>query len=123
MFNFKDFFNIKKHIKIIFSPTNTKRVLVFATKKIIEYVDRNDLLGVEKKTEVDEAVQDFMLNTCKLSVPLSNKYLRPLCEALLFSVVPMVTQVLYDCLKAFIENLTQKVEEAETENHTEGEGE
>jgi len=122
MFSFKDFFNIRKGIAKVFNPVNTARVLKFAVDKIVEYVNRNDLMGVEKKVEVDEAVQKYIIDHIFKDL-MSNKYLNPLFTALLYSVIPMVTQTLYDCLKAFIRNLTKKLDDklAETEPKEEGE--
>lgn len=110
MFSFKDFFNIRKGIKKVFNPVNTVKVLNFAVEKIVEYVDKNDLMGVEKKVEVDELVQTYMSENIFGDL-MNNKYLKPLFNALLYSVIPMVTQTLYDCLKAFINNLTKKLNE------------
>lgn len=112
MFNFKDFFNISKGIKTIFNPTNTVKVLNYAVSLIIKFVDNNDLVGVEKKTEVDEAVQTYITKNI-IGDLMNNKYLKPLFNAILYSVIPMVTQTLYDCLKAFIQNLTTRLEEGE----------
>lgn len=122
MFSFKDFFNIRKGIIKVFNPANTVKVLNYAVNSIIEYVDKKDLMGVEKKVEVDEAVQNYVSSHIFGDL-MNNKYLNPLFNAILYSVIPMVTQTLYDCLKAFIYNLTKKLDDkiAETEPKEEGE--
>lgn len=92
-----------KNFKEIFSQENLTDVVDYAKSQIITYVNKNDLLGREKKQKVDDAVTMYV--DLKFN---SNNGLVKLVAGLLKSAVPCITQLIYDYLKEVVDGLTVK---------------
>lgn len=95
-----DVFSFKKEAVKVFTAENFAAVMEKAKEEIIKQVDKK-IAGSEKKTLVDNVViakiREFR-NTCK------NKLVLWVIDQII-KVVPTVTQLIYDFLKAKVENL------------------
>lgn len=95
-----DIFTFKKEAATVFTKENFAAILEKAKEEIIKQVKEN-IPGVEKKTIVDNAVifkVKVFRDTCK------NKLVLWVIDQLI-KIIPTVTQLVYDYLKAKIENL------------------
>lgn len=95
-----DVFSFKKEAAKVFTAENFAAVMEKAKEEIIKQIDAK-VSGYEKKTIVDNIViakiREFR-STCK------NKLVLWVIDQVI-KVVPTVTQLIYDFLKAKIENL------------------
>lgn len=95
-----DIFTFKGEAVKIFSKENIIKTLETAKNAIIEQV-QNNIPGHEKKEIVDKIVIDFIrsrVNSC------TNKVVLWFVDRLI-DIIPSITQLIYDFLKAKIENL------------------
>lgn len=101
--NILNIFTFKKDFKEFFSKETIADLFDYAKEQIIHYIEKSDLFGFEKKQRVDEAVIlyiDMRFNS-------KNSIVRFVTE-LIKSIIPAVTQSIYDYLKSYIEGLTKK---------------
>ena len=95
-----DLFTFKGEIKKVFTKENLLSILDLAKAEIIKQATSN-LLGIEKKKIVDEIIRvriEHIKEGCK------NKFVILILEKI-EDAIPIITQNIYDNLKAHIENL------------------
>lgn len=95
-----DLFTFKGEIKKVFTKENLLSILDLAKAEIIKQATSN-LLGIEKKKVVDEVIRvriEYIKEDCK------NKFVLLILEKI-EDAIPIITQNIYDNLKAHIENL------------------
>lgn len=95
-----DLFTFKGEIKKVFTKENLLSILDLAKAEIIKQATSN-LLGIEKKKVVDEVIRvriECIKEDCK------NKFVLLILEKI-EDAIPIITQNIYDNLKAHIENL------------------
>ena len=95
-----DIFSFKTQAAKIFSTENIVALLTLAKNKIIEQA-KEQIKGEEKKIIVDHAVIEFIKNKVK---DCKNKIVLWLVDRLM-EAVPKFTQLIYEFVKARIENL------------------
>lgn len=95
-----DVFTFKKEASGVFTKENFAEVLQFAKEKIVEQA-KAKIPGIEKKIAVDNAV---IVKIREIRSTCKNKLVLWLIDQII-KVVPTVTQLIYDFLKAKIENL------------------
>ena len=91
-------------LKKTFSKEGLQAFLEFAKDTIIKYVEKQDLLGPEKKARVDEMCTKYAQEHFKSD----NELLQDLIDKVLIPFIPIVTQFIYDCLKKFVKDLTKE---------------
>ena len=95
-----DIFTFKKEAGKVFSSENIAGLFDLAKDKIVEQV-KDKIKGEEKKAIVDYFVVNYIREKVK---GCTNKYVLWLVDRLI-AEVPKITQIVYDFLKAKIENL------------------
>ena len=95
-------FTLASSAKKVFSAENVKSFLTFIRAQIIYYVDKKELLGKDKKANVDARAIEYV----KTHWFGYNSVLDWFLEKIFIPVIPIVTQAVYDLLKARVENLT-----------------
>lgn len=93
-----------KNFNEIFSKENFTDLVNYAKSQIVAYVNKNDLLGSEKKQKVDDAVTFYV----DLKFNNSRNAVVKMIVGLLKSAVPCITQLIYDYLKEVVDGLTVK---------------
>lgn len=97
-----DVFTFKKDGKKVFSREVFKEVLENARENIIEQAKKN-ITGQEKKQRVDEVVAHF-IHAKIATLEVKNGLVLWLIDRVI-SLVPLITQLVYDFLKQKVENL------------------
>ena len=95
-----DVFSFKKEAQKVFTRENLDSVLKTARSAIISFVNK-DILGEQKKKRVDEIV---IAKIIELTANIKNGLVLWLIDKLI-SLVPAITQLIYDFLKEKVENL------------------
>jgi len=95
-----DIFTFKGEAVKIFSKENIIKTLETAKNAIIEQV-QNNIPGPEKKEIVDKIVIEFIRSRV---ASCTNKVVLWFVDRLI-DIIPSITQLIYDFLKAKIENL------------------
>lgn len=101
--NIFSIFTLPKNLFKAFSKENIKAFLEFARDQIISYVSEKDLLGQEKKSKVDEACIAWV----EEKIDTKHSIVLWIRDNLITPNIPVVTQGIYDFLKAYIKGLTK----------------
>ena len=94
---------LKKDIQNVFSKENIQNLKDYATTKIEAYV-KEQMDGPLKKVAVDALVISYI----KEHFITKNTYVNILVQ-LLIGFTPQLTQIIYDDLKKFVKDLTDKI--------------
>lgn len=92
---------LKRSVLKTFSKDNVLVLLDTIKSKIIEQA-KSEILGSDKKKNVDTAVIDFIKTNMKTSNPIVNTLINVLIE-----YVPILTQCVYEYLKKYVDGLTE----------------
>ena len=95
-----DIFTFRKDADKIFSSENISGLFDLVKDKIIEQIDKK-IKGDEKKATVDYFVVNYIREKVK---GCTNKYVLWVVS-IIIAEVPKITQIMYNFLKAKIENL------------------
>lgn len=98
-----DLFGLKSKLQKVFSKENIEEVINTAKEAIISKVPSEEE-GAQKKAYVDSVVKNLLLTKASAFSGVT----RWLVADLLTAVVPTITQLIYDHLKAYIDKLTVK---------------
>lgn len=100
--NILNIFTFKKDFSKSFSIESVKDLFNYAKSQILKFKELSHLKGIEKKNYVDKAVLAFI----DTKFTAKNRIVQVAVD-ILKACVPIVTQFVYDCLKARIEGLTE----------------
>jgi len=92
----------KSNVQKIFTKENFLNLCEFAKKMIVKYVDEENLLGADKKTNVDNAVIEYIAKYF-----VSNNTIVSFLVQLLIKFEPTLTQIIYELLKKKVDGLTE----------------
>lgn len=101
--NIFSIFTLPKNLLKAFSKENIQNFLDFAASKIIEHVQKSDMLGIEKKAKVDIACIEWI----KEHININHSIVLWIRDNLIIPNVSVVTQGIYNFLKAYIDGLTK----------------
>ena len=97
-------FTLGGNLQKVFSKENIKDFLNYMKDRIIDYVEEKDLLGEQKKAKVDE----LCIKWAQEHFASKNKIIQWIVDNLIIPAIPTITQLIYDCLKRFVNGLTNK---------------